>query len=130
MRDHLELDRQAGFTLVEILIAFLVLSISLTTLAQSVGLATSQLKSAELSANARKLAEFTMVAASADARMSGAGMDDLTGLRWAWMHRAIERADASGHLAKLILTTVEISRAAGDTPLYRLKSVSVERRAP
>lgn len=118
-----------GFTLIETLIAFLVLSLSLMILAQSTLQATTQVRTADTVTSARLLAESLRPAAEAaeDAR---AGTDGATDLAWRWRKRAFERSDPQSDLPTFVLTTIEIFRRDQPRPIFVLKTVGYEDEAP
>lgn len=118
-----------GFTLIETLVAFLVLSVSLMILAQSTLQATTQVRTADTITSARLLAESIRPAAEA-AREGKEGSDQATNLLWRWKKRTINRSDPQSELPALVLTSIEIFRPGRTSPIFVLKSVGYEDDRP
>lgn len=116
-----------GFTLIETLIAFLVLSLSLGLIAQSVSNATSVIRRADQLDAARTEAGRLL----AEAGEGGGGTIDGEGLNWTLSRRRIERNDGSGTgLPPVDITIVEIRREGASDPLYVLRSATIGKEAP
>lgn len=119
-----------GFTLIETLVAFMILAVSLTILLQSIGQATTQIRTSDEAEAIRQLGERTMAAAQADTRPSVNGTDKDSGLWWRWSRIAIQRQDASGNLNPVALITVEIGRPSQEAPVQVLKTVGLAEPKP
>lgn len=122
---------EAGFTLVETLIAFLILAISLTIIVQSIGQATTQIRKSDEVDFIRQLGERTMLAARADETRGAAnGTDKDSGLAWKWSRLPFLRQDRGGALEPVVLVTVEIARPSQETPALVLKSIQLAKPKP
>lgn len=119
-------DGGDGFTLIETLVAFLILSISLAILTQSVMQATTQIRTADVSVQARQLATRIIAAARSPAskESKAEGFDDATGLSWGWARKPIERSDDAGVLRPLVLISVWIAAGAEPAPIYTVKTLA------
>lgn len=123
--------QEAGFTLVETLVAFLVLSLSLMMFAQGISLTTRQIRTADVSIEARKLGQIVMAAAQGDSSLPGAeGRDDVRKLFWRWTRKHFLRTEAGKMLRPANLIVVEIARDATTPAIYTLKSINFDQPSP
>lgn len=120
-----ELAQDAGFTLFETLVAFMILALSLTVLSQSLGQATTQIRKSDEVAVARQLAERTMGIARADRSSSRSGADKESELMWNWSRVEVARQDGGGTLLPIYLITVEVGGGSQSAPIATLKYVEL-----
>ncbi|WP_292496088.1 type II secretion system protein [Mesorhizobium sp.] len=104
-----------GFTLIETLVAFMILAISLTVFTQSINQATTQIRTGEVSAEAALIAE-RVAAVPGDSE----GTDK--GYFWRRTAETFERSDQNGKLVPFVLVTVEIRRAPAAAPIFVLRN--------
>lgn len=124
MRAHAWSTAEEGFTLIETILAFLVLALSLMILSQSISQATNQIHTADLSDAAGLVAERVLAMAQGqDEHAAGSGTDQASGLLWTWSNRVVRRSDQRSALPAAILVVVEVRKAPEAQPLLVLKSV-------
>jgi prepilin-type N-terminal cleavage/methylation domain-containing protein len=117
-----------GFTLVETLIALMILAISAGLLVQSVALATSQIKTSALAGDAELLALSLLAesAAKGGNEPSAEGIDQASGLHWRVIQEWLPRAVDEVKQASASFVSIEIRITKGSAPVYQLRSVSME----
>ncbi len=131
MTDNLS-HSESGFTLVETLVALLILAISSGLLVQSIALASSQLSSARhlLDAEQTALAVFAEQANSPKVGASQEGVDQISSLFWRYSRREIARKDDNSELAGIEAIEIEVSLEKGAPAIYRLKTLATKRQTP
>jgi prepilin-type N-terminal cleavage/methylation domain-containing protein len=117
-----------GFTLVETLIALMILAISSGLFVQSVALATGQIRTSALAQSAELLAVSIMAERAArGANNPGAeGIDPASGLYWRLVQERRPRVIDEVERASAALVFIEVRAAKNTAPLYELRSVSME----
>jgi type II secretory pathway pseudopilin PulG len=111
-----------GFTLVETLVAFLVLAMSLATLTYSIGQASGQLRRADAIRQSSLLAAKILAAARLDELTDHQGEEN--GYKWRWSQIVFERSDEGGHRPPLALITVDVSAAGSASPVTTMRGVT------
>lgn len=120
-----------GFTLIETIIAFVVLALSLMVLSQSISQATTQIRTADISDSSRFVAERVLAAAQIEEKQTrGAGTDEASSLLWTWNNIFVGRSDPRSKLPTAILTVVEVRKSEEAAPLLVLKSIRYVAAAP
>jgi prepilin-type N-terminal cleavage/methylation domain-containing protein len=124
--------KEDGFTLVETLIALMILAISAGLLVQSVALATGQLRTSTLLGTAESLAVSLLAerAASGGNDPSTEGIDPVSDLHWRLVQERRPREAEGVKLASATLVSIEVRAAKDSAPLYELRSVSMEADTP
>lgn len=117
-----------GFTLVETLIALLILAGSAGLLVQSVGLATSQIRTSALAETAELLAVSLLAerAASGIDDAGAAGTDQASGLHWRLSQERSLRVIDEVMRATASIVSIEVRGKKGSELLFELRSVSME----
>jgi prepilin-type N-terminal cleavage/methylation domain-containing protein len=123
-------QKDDGFTLIETLIALIILAISSGILLQWISLGTIQLQSANRQQAAKQLAlillaENQTVAESLPQRE---GRDDVSGLYWNYKTELRDRKFGERNSASITFIRLEISTTKGAVPIYR--SATILMRAP
>jgi prepilin-type N-terminal cleavage/methylation domain-containing protein len=121
-----------GFTLVETLIALMILAISAGILVQSVALATAQIKTAALTGAAEFLAVSLLAerTASISNDLDVQGVDPVSGLYWRLVRERRLRFVDDVKRASGSIVSIEIRTGKNSPPLYELRSVSIEAGVP
>jgi prepilin-type N-terminal cleavage/methylation domain-containing protein len=117
-----------GFTLVETLIALMILGISSGLLVQSVALATSQIRTSKLAEDAELLA-VSLLAESAAKGVGNSvaeGVDPVSGLYWRVAQEQRPRIVEEVKRASVTLISIEVRTAKSAAPLFELPSASME----
>jgi prepilin-type N-terminal cleavage/methylation domain-containing protein len=117
-----------GFTLVETLIALMILAISAGLLVQSVALATGQVRTSALAQTAELLAVSKLAerAAAGIDDPQTEGIDSVSGLYWLLVQERRARVIDEVKRASASFVSIEIRAAKDSAPLYELRSVSME----
>ena len=117
-----------GFTLVETLIALMILAISAGLLVQSVALATGQIRTSALAETAELLAVSLLAerAASGDKDLGAAGTDPASGLYWRLVKERHPRIIDNVKRASALFVLIEVRAAKDSAPLYELLNVSMQ----
>jgi prepilin-type N-terminal cleavage/methylation domain-containing protein len=117
-----------GFTLVETLIALMILAISAGLFVQSVALATGQIRTAARAESAELLALSLLAehAAGSDERQDAEGVDAVSGLYWRLVQERRPRVIDEVKRTSAVLALVEIRPAENSVPLYELRAISME----
>lgn len=117
-----------GFTLVETLIALLILAVSAGLLVQSVGLATSQIRTSALLETAELLAVSLLAerAAGGIDDAGAAGTDHASGLHWRLSQERSLRVIDEVKRATASIVSIEVRGKKGSELLFKLRSVSME----
>jgi prepilin-type N-terminal cleavage/methylation domain-containing protein len=116
-----------GFTLVETLIAMMILAISAGLLVQSVALATGQIRTSALAQAAELLGVSLLAehAASTSKDPSAEGIDASSGLYWRLVQDRQVRKIDSVNRASAAFVVIEIRATKNSSPLYQLRSISM-----
>ena len=113
---------EAGFTLIETLVAFAILALALGMFATPIGTAVLRSKSALRLLDAERLALSVLTKGSAGRQsLDASAIDPQTGLIWQ-RHVSAHLADIPGHIP-FSLVTVEVRSSPDEPPIYRLKSL-------
>jgi prepilin-type N-terminal cleavage/methylation domain-containing protein len=117
-----------GFTLVETLIALMILGISSGLLLQSVALATSQIRTSKLAEDAGLLAVSLLAesAAKGGGNPGAEGVDPASGLYWRMAQEQRPRVVDEVKRASVTLVSIEVRKTKDAAPLFELRSVSME----
>jgi prepilin-type N-terminal cleavage/methylation domain-containing protein len=117
-----------GFTLVETLIALMILGISSGLLVQSVALATSQIRTSKLAEDAGLLAVSLLAesAAKGGGNPGVEGVDPASGLYWSMAQEQRPRIVDEVKRASVTLVSIEVRKTKDAAPLFELRSVSME----
>lgn len=117
-----------GFTLLEKLIALIILAISSGLLMQWVSLATTQLHTADRKQAAEQLALAILAERQVltEPSYQAEGMDEGSGLYW-YFHSEIKSRKAGEQAkASVALNSVEISLTKATPPLYKIATISMQ----
>jgi prepilin-type N-terminal cleavage/methylation domain-containing protein len=121
-----------GFTLVETLIALMILALSAGLLVQSVALATGQIRTAALAETAEFLA-VSLLAERAAGRgnvLEAEGIDPASGLYWQMVQERHPRIIDDMKRAGGSIVSIEVRAAKKSARLYELRSISMEADTP
>lgn len=123
---------QDGFTLVETLIALMILAISAGLFVQSVALATGQIRTSALAGAAELLAVSLLAerAASGGNDPAEEGTDPASGLHWRMGYEKRPRVIDEVKQASVSFVSIEVRAAKDSAPLFQLRSVSMEAQTP
>jgi prepilin-type N-terminal cleavage/methylation domain-containing protein len=115
---------QDGFTLVETLVALVILGLASGLLVQSISLASGQIKTA----NRQQAAELLAVAILAElpAAAEAEGADAASGLYWQSARNAQERMAEEAKRAGLELVRIEVRPEKSAAPILVLKTVMMK----
>jgi prepilin-type N-terminal cleavage/methylation domain-containing protein len=116
--------REDGFTLVETLIALMILAISAGLFVQSVALATGQIRTAARVESAELLA-LSVLAEHAAGSHDAEGVDPVSGLYWRLAQERRPRVIDEVQRTSAVLTLVEVRAAENSAPLYELRAISM-----
>jgi prepilin-type N-terminal cleavage/methylation domain-containing protein len=119
---------EEGFTLVETLIALMILAISAGLLVQSVALATGQIRTSALAETAEQLAVAKLAErAAAGGDIQGAeGVDPVSGLYWRLVQERRPRVIDEVKRASASFVSIEVRARKDSAPLCQLRSISME----
>lgn len=122
------LRSEDGFTLVETLIALMILAISAGLFVQSVALATGQIRTSALAESAELLA-ITLraergVGVGNDAVAEGT--DPASGLYWRLVQERRPRIVDDVKRASVSIMSIQVRAAKNSAPIFELRSVSLE----
>ena len=120
-----------GFTLVETLVALVILAVSAGLLTQSIALATGQIRASRAKSDAEALA-VTILAERGSVKLERGeivGTDPATNLFWRFSCEMHVRADETKR-ADAALITVEIRPRETAAPLYKLATVKMQASTP
>jgi prepilin-type N-terminal cleavage/methylation domain-containing protein len=122
----------SGFTLVETLIALMILAISSGLLLQSIALASSQIKSARHVLDAEQTAIAVLVEQSSSRAVDAIveGVDQTSSLFWRYSRQTVRRKDESSELAAIDVIKVEVSTQKGAATIYQLETLSLGPQMP
>jgi prepilin-type N-terminal cleavage/methylation domain-containing protein len=123
---------ESGFTLVETLVALLILAISSGLLVQSIALASSQITSARhvLAAEQTALSVLAEHSGSANISDSKEGVDNSSNLFWRFSVQTVARRDDNSELSSIETIEIEVSLRQGSPTIYRLKTLMAKRQTP
>jgi prepilin-type N-terminal cleavage/methylation domain-containing protein len=123
---------ESGFTLVETLVALLILAISSGLLVQSIALASSQITSARhvLAAEQTALSVLAEHSGSANISDSKEGVDNSSNLFWRFSVQTVARRDDNSELSSIETIEIEVSLRQGSPTIYRLKTLIAKRQTP
>jgi prepilin-type N-terminal cleavage/methylation domain-containing protein len=121
-----------GFTLVETLIALMILAVAAGLFVQSVALATGQIKTSASAENAELLAVSLLAerTGSGSDDPSVEGMDQASGLHWRVVQERRARIIDGAKLAGATVVSIDIRTTKDSAPLYQLRSISMEDGRP
>ena len=119
---------EEGFTLVEMLVALMILAISAGIFVQSVALAAGQIRTSAQAESAELLAVSILAerAASGSNSPSVEGIDPASGLYWRLVQERRPRIVEDVRQASAVLVLVEIRAKENSAPLYELRSLHME----
>jgi prepilin-type N-terminal cleavage/methylation domain-containing protein len=123
-------NSESGFTLVETLVALMILAISSGLLVQSIALASSQMTSARhvLKAEQTALSVLAEQANSQKIIESREGVDNLSDLFWRYSRQDIARGDDNAELLGVEVIMIDVSLTKGSPSIYRLKTLATKRQ--
>ncbi|MGB8818471.1 MAG: type II secretion system protein [Rhizobiaceae bacterium] len=123
MRHQVRGGADDGFTLLETLVALMVLAVAATAFARSVSMATAQMAGADRLATASVLgARLITETDTAAVGTSLEGTDTATGLKWRRSAEPLGGEESAGAAGRTFLLTVEIFNPASTEPLLRLQT--------
>lgn len=117
-----------GFTLIETLIALIILAISSGLMLQWVSSATTQLHAAERQQAAEQLA-LTILAehqGMTDAIPEAEGVDKSSGLYWHFHNEIKSRKSGEQQTSSVALNSIEIRLKKETPPLYKIATISMQ----
>jgi prepilin-type N-terminal cleavage/methylation domain-containing protein len=112
-----------GFTLLETLVALMVLAVATTVFARSVSVASGQMAGADRLTSAGVLG--ARLVAETDTSAAGEvfeGTDAPSGLKWRRLAERVGEMDGSGDADNIFLITVEIFNPAAHEPMLQLRT--------
>ena len=117
-----------GFTLIETLIALVILAISAGILMQSIALASAQIRSSALKEAAESLAVAVLCerAANNDNSLRSDGIDAESGLFWRVVQVGQARTLGAAKLTGVTLFTVEIRARENSDLIFDLSSITMK----
>jgi prepilin-type N-terminal cleavage/methylation domain-containing protein len=119
----------SGFTLIETLIAFLILSISLALVTQSIKQATGEMVRAERILTAKALAERKLAEAIATSGKMEEEGGEAEKFKWRWAKTPSPLA-ARSELVLLDNITVEVWENGGKAPIFSLRTARLNQGTP
>jgi prepilin-type N-terminal cleavage/methylation domain-containing protein len=120
----------SGFTLIETLIAFLILSISLALVTQSIKQATGEMAGAERVLTAKALAERKLAEAIATSGRTEEEGGEAEKFKWRWARTSSPLAAARSELVLLDNITVEVWENGGEAPIFSLRTARLNQGSP
>lgn len=126
------LRSEDGFTLVETLIALMILAVSAGLFVQSVSLATGQIRTSALAEKAEMLAVSLLAehAAKGGADAGAEGTDPESGLYWRLVQKRRPRIVDEVRRASASIVSIQVRAAKNSAPIFELRSVSMEAETP
>jgi prepilin-type N-terminal cleavage/methylation domain-containing protein len=120
--------REDGFTLVETLVALIILAVSAGLLVQSIMLASAQIKSADLKEAAELLAVSILAGRMAESGNGTAiaGVDPASGLFWRIVQQERSRSASDIKRAGVSIISVEVRTRENAAPLYKLRTLAMK----
>lgn len=118
---------EGGFTLLETLIAFLVLSMSLGVFVLSVSQAAMQSRSAHTMLDAERVAAILLSEDISDRSqdLADEGSDEVTGLTWRRIRASTSLSGTDSSSPASLLIAIEIRSKGGSAPIFVAKTIRI-----